>query len=449
MSDSSRSLVRALGLEEPNQLVAITGGGGKSSLMFALAGRLRGSVVMTTTTRIFATQMKAAPAALLWRDHRPDEWPELKRCLAEHGRCLVVGMVQGDKASGVPPSLPWRLLARQDVDYVLVEADGSRMRPVKAPAGHEPVVPPESTLVVPAAGIDALDGSIELVAHRPELVAAITGLPLSGHLTPERLAHLITHPDGGLKGVPDQARVIPMLNKVESERQWTAARQTAQFILASEKVERVVLGALKQADLHGEAIDRVTAVVLAAGESKRMGRTKQLLPWGNSTVLGKTLANLAVSLVHDVVVVSGYQAQDVAKIATAHGAATLHNSAYATGGMLSSLQVAVRALHPDRGAVLAVLADQPMLAPKTIDQLLIAHWQGRGHLVAPAYQGRRGNPVLIDRAYFDELLALSPGDAPRTLLRRHPEQLHLVAVEDPTVLQDLDLPEDYQRWRPA
>ena len=96
----------------------------------------------------------------------------MTRLLAQHGSCLVVGQVQGDKAHGVPPELPGQLLARPDVDFVLIEADGSRMRPIKAPAEHEPVIPPGATLVVPVMGIDALDLPLAEAAHRPESVAA-------------------------------------------------------------------------------------------------------------------------------------------------------------------------------------------------------------------------------------------------------------------------------------
>lgn len=447
MSATGWSLVEAFGLGSPGQLAAIVGGGGKSSLMFALAERLPGRVIMTTTTRIFATQMKAAPAALIASQPDPARWPELSQCLARHGRCLVTGPVQGDKATGLDVDLPGRLLARPDVDYVLVEADGSRMRPVKAPAEHEPAIPPASTLVVPAAGIDALDGPIEQVAHRPALVAALTALGLQDRLAPDSLARLLTHPSGGLKAVPGQARVIPMLNKVESEPQWLAARQTAQTMLRSRRVERVVLGALRRAGSAVEVHSRVTAVVLAAGESKRMGQTKQLMPWGETTILGQTLATLSASLVHDVLVVTGYQGQAVAQVAAEAGLKTVHNPGYAAG-MLSSLQVAVGALPEDRAAILVVLADQPMLAPATVDAILAAYWRGEGSLVAPQYKGRRGNPVLIDRRHFEALLALPTGAAPRDLLRRHPQALHLAPVDDPAVLRDLDELQDYQRWRP-
>ena len=123
MTAEARSLVDAFELHEPGQLVAIVGGGGKSSLMFALAETLPGRVILTTTTRIFAAQMKAAPAVLFAGPNQvPDAWPELDRALDEHGRCLVVGRVVDQKARGVSLDLPGRLLARPDFDDVVVDA---------------------------------------------------------------------------------------------------------------------------------------------------------------------------------------------------------------------------------------------------------------------------------------------------------------------------------------
>lgn len=450
------SLVDAFELRDPGHLVAIIGGGGKSSLLFALARALHGPVVLTTTTRIFAVQMKTAPSVLyadeyLLSDERLAlaEWPALSQSLAQHGRCLVVGRVRGEKAEGVPVELPGRLLGRPDVDYVLVEADGSRMRPCKAPAAHEPVIPPDSTLVVPMAGIDALSGSIAEVAHRPERVAALTGLGADEHLTPKDLARLMVHPAGGLKAVPVGAKVMPVLNKVESQEQEALARQTARHILRSDRVRQIVLCALATETPAREVHSRVTAVVLAAGESNRMGQTKQLLPWGETTVLGQTLANLSASLIHDLVVVTGHERQAVAAVAAEQRIKAVHNPNYLQGEMLSSLQVAIHSLPADRSAVLVMLADQPMIRPETINRLLIAYWQGKGRLVAPFHEGRRGNPVVIDRSLFGELLTLPRGAAPRALLKRHPEALFRLEVNDPSVLQDLDKWADYQRWRPG
>lgn len=114
--------------------------------------------------------------------------------------------------------------------------------------------------------------------------------------------------------------------------------------------------------------------------------------------------------------------------------------------MLSSLQTAVSQLPHSSSAVLVMLADQPMVEPSTINILLEAYWQGRGGIIAPVYGSRRGNPVLIDRCHFDELLALPSSAAPRDLLKRH--EVYLVPVQSQSVLQDIDNPEDYQQFKP-
>ena len=180
-----------------------------------------------------------------------------------------------------------------------------------------------------------------------------------------------------------------------------------------------------------------------------MGRPKQLLPWGETTILGQTLRNLQQSATDDILVVSGHRAEEVARIAREHGLRTIHNPDYATGEMLSSLQAALGHLSAATDAVLVMLADQPLVDAPLINQILTAYREGAGDLVAPAFRGRRGNPVLIGRRYFDELAALPWGDAPRTLLRRHAADLHLVPVDSEAVLVDIDRPPEYERRRPG
>ena len=442
------SLLAAFDISQQPELIAIVGGGGKTSLMFALANALPGQVVITTTTRIFAAQMKLATAVCTTHD-----LSQLSQHLAEHGSCLVIGDVQGDKALGVDPLLPGQLLARPDVDYVIVEADGSRMRPIKAPAAHEPVIPPAATLVIPVVGIDALAGPLDKVAHRPEVVRSVIGKPYpvdSEQLSVKSVAVLLTSPKGGMKGVPEGARVIPFINKVETADQLVQARQIAHQALRlsplPSPLAHVTSGALKTIQPIREVQRRVTAVILAAGEAKRMGRMKQLLPWGDTTVLAQTIHQAQQSLVHDIWLVSGHRAAETEAIAQAENVYAIRNRQYASGEMLSSLQTAVAQLPPSTAAVLVMLADQPMIEPETINQLLIAFWQGQGELIAPVYGGKRGNPVLIGHSHFPELLTLPPGDAPRSLLQKHP--VHLVPVTSDSVLRDLDRPEDYERERP-
>ena len=447
----NNTLLTAFDISHQPELIAIVGGGGKTSLMFALAEALPGNVVITTTTRIFAAQMKLATAVCT-----TSNLSQLSHYLAQHGSCLVIGEVEGDKAKGVDPALPGQLLARPDVDYVILEADGSRMRPIKAPAAHEPVIPPDATLVIPVIGIDALDGPLDKVAHRSELVRSVISEQYSvssEQLSFKDVATLLTHPQGGMKGVPQGARVIPFINKVETAAQLQAARQIVHHTLRPSllsplpsPLSHITIGAIKTPQPIREVQRRVTAVILAAGEAKRMGQMKQLLTWDNTTVLGQTIQQAKQSLAHDIWLVSGHRAAETEAIAATENIYAIRNTQYATGEMLSSLQTAVAQLPPHTVAILVLLADQPMIEPDTINQLLIAFWQGKGQLIAPTFEGKRGNPVLIGRSHFAELLDLPVGDAPRTLLQKHP--VHLVPVTTDSVLRDLDKPEDYERERP-
>jgi molybdenum cofactor cytidylyltransferase len=249
------TLLEALALGEAPGIISIVGGGGKSSLMFALGESLPGRIIITTTTRVFAAQVREARAWCTRED------PDFEARLAgAESPLLVVESVPGERAKGVDVDVPAALLARPDVDWVVVEADGSRMLPVKAPADHEPVIPEETSWVIPVAGIDALSAPIEKVAHRPERVTEVTGCALHETLTPESLAVLLASARGGSKGVPPAAGVRVLLNKVESAEQWSAARETARHLIDTHGLDRVAIGAL-----HGD-VDGWEAVTCGPGE---------------------------------------------------------------------------------------------------------------------------------------------------------------------------------------
>jgi molybdenum cofactor cytidylyltransferase len=244
------TLYDAFALAPAGELVAFVGGGGKTTLMFALARELAAAgrrTVVTTTTRLGSGQVHLAPALCHPAELVGPDRDALSRHLDRHRLCLIAGTIVEDKAKGVALDLPGRLLARPDVDDVLVEADGAQELPVKAPAAHEPALPLQTTLLVPVAGIDALEGPIIAVAHRPELVSRIVKRPRSQPLRPLDLALLLVHSQGGLKDAPADARVVPFINKVESERQLASAQEAAFLAMRHARVDRVIIGAAQQA----------------------------------------------------------------------------------------------------------------------------------------------------------------------------------------------------------
>ncbi len=244
---AARRLVDAL-VVKPGEVVALVGGGGKSTAMFRLAREVTetgGCVITTTTTHIFGAQAARAPARVLAAEATRDR---VAAALAAHRHVLVVGPTDPatNRAGGVSLELFSALCSWFSDACILNEADGSRTRPFKAPAAHEPVIPPETTLVIPVVGADVFGKPLDDDhVHRPELVAALGGAPLGASITPEIVARVMAHPEGGRKGVPPGARVVVLINKVESLPDRTPARETAERLLREPAIHSVLLASLR------------------------------------------------------------------------------------------------------------------------------------------------------------------------------------------------------------
>ena len=180
------------------ELVSLVGGGGKTTIMLALGTVLPGAI-LTTTTKVGADQVPDGFVSLGTRD----------------GKLL-----------GITPAAADALFARVS-GHVVVEADGSRMHRVKAPAPHEPVIPSRTTFVIAVMGADAIDRVIEDVAHRPNRLAAVVGCGPYDRLTPARAATLLTSDRGMRKGVPAGARYAVVLTRIAPEQRVLAAAVAA------------------------------------------------------------------------------------------------------------------------------------------------------------------------------------------------------------------------------
>jgi molybdenum cofactor cytidylyltransferase len=189
----------------------------------------------------------------------------------------------------------------------------------------------------------------------------------------------------------------------------------------------------------------IWAVVLAAGESRRMGTQKLLLPFGDTTVVGAVTRTAAASRVDGTIIVLGADRDAVRRELAPRGVRFAVNEEFHLG-MLSSIQAGLRALPDGAEAAVIMLGDQPFLGAEAVDAVIGAYRDGRPGIVIPTFQGRRGHPVLVDLKYRDEVLAFEQSDGLRRLLRAHPEDVREVGVGDANILRDLDTPEDYAGW---
>jgi molybdenum cofactor cytidylyltransferase len=207
----------------------------------------------------------------------------------------------------------------------------------------------------------------------------------------------------------------------------------------------------------------ISAILLAAGESRRMGQPKLLLPWGKTTVLGQVVATFAAGLSTDsktdkrietddkILVITGGTRQQVeelvAELAKKYPVRAVYNPHYAQDGMLSSIQAGLATLDPEPRAALIGLGDQPQVQEETVRRICAAFVQTESPLVIPSFENRRGHPWLASRSLWPEILALPPSTTPRQFLNAHAGQVEYVEADE-SVLQDLDTPEDYSRQRP-
>jgi molybdenum cofactor cytidylyltransferase len=205
----------------------------------------------------------------------------------------------------------------------------------------------------------------------------------------------------------------------------------------------------------------ITAILLAAGESRRMGRPKMLLPWAGRTVLGQVVAMFSAGLSsnadqridpdNEILVVTGGARElveaELARLAEQFPLRMVYNPNYASGGMVSSIQAGLVALRPGTRAALIGLGDQPQVREETVRHIYTAFIQTESALIIPSFQSRRGHPWLAKSSLWPEILALPASTNPRQFMDAHADQIEYVAA-DASILQDLDTPEDYEHQRP-
>jgi len=191
----------------------------------------------------------------------------------------------------------------------------------------------------------------------------------------------------------------------------------------------------------------IAALILAAGQSKRMGQPKMLLPWGKTTVLETVIATFRAADVDDILVVTGGDRERVEAL-VGDSARTVFNPGYAAGEMLRSVQTGLAGLKPGTEAALIGLGDQPQVGESSVRAVVEAYRKSRASLVVPSYRMRRGHPWLVTRSHWKEILAMKFPASLRDFLNEHTDDIHYVEIDQNAILQDLDTPEDYLRSKP-
>lgn len=453
------NLRKALRAEQP-MTIAFVGAGGKTTAMFQLARHFSAALV-TTSTHLGAWQTGQADTHIIWQANAA----LMGFPVPETGICLVSGPLDPNSnrygSLNAAQLAQLRQIAKANGLPLLIEADGSRQKPLKAPAGHEPAVPEFVDAVVVVAGLSGLGQPLnEETVHRAERFTALSGLGMGENVSAAGLAKVLNHAEGGLKNIPIRAKRIALLNQAETSQRQAAAGFMADELLKN--YDSVLVASLEREKVYA-VFEPVMAVILAAGAASRYGQPKQLLDYHGQPFVRRVAQTALAAGLSPVRVVTGANAEAVEAAVADLDVEIVRNAEWAEG-QASSIRAGLdphpaspSAGHPPpnstdfgriwgragEGAVVFLLADQPQVTQHVLAALKARHAEGLFPIVAPLIADRRGNPVLFDRDTFPNLLKLTGDVGGRALFREY--AVEYVPWHDESLLLDVDNKNDYHK----
>lgn len=435
------ALIDAIPIEETTRL-AIVGAGGKTCLMFELAKEWSGKTIfVTTTTHLGIEQSLFADHHLVFTDD--DFYLKLPDACRRYKIILITGPATSDQTrwSGLTSAQMRQLskFAEENGIPILVEADGSRGIPIKAPDDHEPVIPEQSNAVAVVVGLSALGTEInEKNVHRVEKFIDITGKVTGDLISEDAIASMLKNTLGGLKNIPENAKRYVVLNQADSMKQIDSGMRIA--ILSKPFFDKIIICSLKPIIDIYKCVSNTAGIILAAGEAARFGKTKQLLAWKESTITYAVCKTAIAAGLDPVIVVVGSNSGEVKKSLSTLPVIIVENDNWASG-QASSLKVGITSIPEHTGAAVFLMADQPQIQSELIQELVTAHQKTLAPIIYPTFGGQRGNPVLFDRRTFRDLLNLSGDSGGKQIFTKYP----IIAIDwkDDSILMDIDIHDDY------
>jgi probable selenium-dependent hydroxylase accessory protein YqeC len=474
VSGATHTLSEALGLVN-GEVVALVGSGGKTSALQLLAceqAQCGRRVVATTTTAMYLRELAAVGSVVTQKDDRrlADGLREALGVATAAAAASSLGI--DGKVVGVAPVSVDALSAEGLADCLIVEADGSRGASLKAFGAHEPQVPASATTIVQVSGLDVLGKPLtEKYVHRSALLAAELGIVPGSLVSAATMASCLMRQCHRLRERWPAARVVVLLNKADTAAEEARALQVAGLLgrgcaeslaiagRTREGPDAVVIASLQGRRFRlappaaatrirrggsrpGRRRAFVSAIVLAAGFASRMRTHKVLLPLGGRPMVCCAVDAALQSKAVETIVVLGHAAAPVARALASRPVNVVVNEDY-LAGLSTSIHAGLRAVSSACEAALFLHADQPFVTPALLDGLIDQFLLTGKPIVRPLVGQRPANPVLMAAVLFPEIMEQHGDVGGREVVAKHRDEVAYVPVDDPGLLADIDVIEDY------
>jgi molybdenum cofactor cytidylyltransferase len=431
--------------------LAFVGAGGKTTALSILAKEMSKPLLVTTTTHLGDWQTSFVDHHVILGEN-----PDLRMVEDQlEGIVLVTQNKHENRLVGLKPEnmkAVYEFCEKHKLS-LLMECDGSRQLPIKAPGKNEPLIPDFVDTVVVVAGLTCLGKSVnETTIHHPEIFSTFSNLQQGELITKKALVRLLLHKDAGLKNIPSWARKIVLLNQADTLSLQAQAGSLAKQLLNA--YDGLIVAELQKPRIYG-LFEPTAAIILAAGSSSRYGQAKQLLDYqGVPFIRAVTQAAIDANL-DPIVIVTGADTIPIENaVKFLDGNIRIIQNPNWQVGQSASIKAGIRAItggdpfRNDRtsgfpGSAIFLLADQPQVAPIFLRTLVDYHTQTLLPVIAPMVEGRRGNPVLFDRVTFPDLLQLEGDLGGRGIFSKYSP--HYIPWIESSILLDVDTPIDYLR----
>lgn len=431
--------------------LALVGSGGKTTLLFNLAREIRAPVVLSTTTHLSVDELGLADRHWVVENKR-----DIERAFSQltDEILLLTGAVneQGNRVRGL--SDDQLLVVKQHCDALdlpfLIEADGSRRLPLKAPGEHEPAIPGWVNQVVVLVGLSAIGQPLDdKIVFRSEQFAVLCAAKYGIPITLEILTDYLLHAHGGLKNIPPNALRSVFFNQLDAQSISTESLQVCSSRLLK-RYDQVVWGSAAASNEQERVIVRdepIAGIILAAGASSRFGRPKPLLEWHEQPFIRHVVLRCMHTGLQPVVVVVGEEYTKIRAVIEDLGALIIPNLDWCNG-LSQSIKAGLAALPRRVGGALFLMSDVPQLPAALIETLLMKKRQDTALILAPRTAEGYANPVLFDYSCFGDLMSLSGDRGGKALFQRYTvKDIPWANAQD---LRDIDTPADYDwllKWR--
>lgn len=414
--------------------ISIVGAGGKTTLMFRMAKLLSDKkVCVTTTTKILKPEPDTYDQ-LYYGDLNNEVFDSIHNGLTvmggglnEHNKLTSLSFDNLDKCC-------------EHFDYVLIEADGSKERPLKGWNEFEPVIVSNTTKTICVLDISVITKVVDenTVFRIPEF-EKITSAADHDTILTKHLAELATHPKGLLKN--NHGEVILYINKVESNQDEQHVLDLLHQLDMS-CYDRIIIGSLKLDDYHLiYGGNHITNIVMASGYSKRMGDNKLLMTLKDKKIIEHVFSKMITHEKQPTLVVTKDDALDALLSKYAFDKIINH---HADKGQSESIVLGVESVGDSDGFMLFV-ADQPFMKIKSLFKI-ISRFNLTDKIVMCKCDNHYGNPVIFPKRYYQHLVSLNGDIGARSIIQKHIDDVEYVLVND-LELTDIDTLETYEFYK--